>query len=74
MGKELVTGAKRFVGHVVAIVVGLILMIVGVAMGVTLLLLPVGIPLGLVGLGLFLWGIFGRAPEQATSVRAPGQP
>jgi hypothetical protein len=30
--------------------------------------------LGLVGLGSFLWGIFGRAQEQATSVRAPGQP
>jgi hypothetical protein len=63
MGKELVTGAKRFIGHVVAIVAGLILMIVGVGMGVTMLLLPFGIPLGLLGLGLFLWGVFGRAGE-----------
>jgi hypothetical protein len=47
-----------FVGHVAAIVVGLVLMVSGVGMGVTMVLAPWGIPLGLVGLGLFLWGVF----------------
>jgi hypothetical protein len=34
-------------------------MLTGVAMGVSLVLLPLGIPLGLVGLFIFLWGLFG---------------
>jgi hypothetical protein len=61
--QELVTGAKRVVGHLVAIVAGLILMFAGVAMGVTLVLLPVGIPVGLAGLFCFLWGLFGWSRE-----------
>jgi len=63
-GHELATGAKRFVGHVLAIVGGLVLMIAGVAMGVTMVLLPIGIPLGLVGLLLFIWGVFGWSREK----------
>ena len=46
--------------HSFAIVVGLILMIVGLGMGVTILLLPIGLPVGLLGLAVFLWGLFGR--------------
>jgi hypothetical protein len=38
-------------------------MFTGVAMGVTLVLLPIGIPLGLVGLCAFIWGIFGWSRE-----------
>jgi hypothetical protein len=60
VSREVAQGAGRFVGHVVAIVVGLVLMIAGIAMGVSILLLPIGIPVGLVGLGVFLWGLFGR--------------
>lgn len=57
-GKALAKGAGLFVGHVLAIVVGVVLMLAGVAMGVTMVMLPLGIPLGLIGLGIFLWGLF----------------
>jgi hypothetical protein len=72
MSHEFVTGAKRFVGHVIAIALGLVLMIAGVAMGVTLVLLPIGIPLGLVGLLLFIWGLFGWSREK-NAVVPPGR-
>jgi hypothetical protein len=54
-------GAGRTLVHVGAVIAGLIFMIVGLAMGVTLVMLPVGIAAGFVGMFLFLWGIFGRA-------------
>ena len=47
----------RLVGHIVALVVGFVLMIVGLGMGVTVVMLPFGVPIGLFGLGLFLWGL-----------------
>ena len=55
---RILKSSEWFVGHVAAIVVGLVLMVSGVGLGVTIVLLPIGVPLGLVGLGLFLWGVF----------------
>ena len=69
-GQEVVKAAGRFVGHIIAIAVGLILMVVGLAMGVSVVALPVGIPLGLVGLFVFLWGLFGWSQAK----RVPTQP
>ena len=63
-GRELAKGAGLFLGHILAIVAGLVLMVAGLAMGVSLVLLPIGIPVGLVGLGVFLWGLFGRTEEK----------
>jgi hypothetical protein len=51
-----VAAGGRVIGHAVAIVVGLILMFTGLALGVTMVMLPVGIPLGLAGLLLVIWG------------------
>jgi hypothetical protein len=58
----------RMIGHIVAAVVGFVLMLVGLGMGVTVIMLPIGIPLGLFGLGLFLWGVleyFDKRGKQA---------
>jgi hypothetical protein len=71
-GRTLAKAAGSFVGHVAALIVGVILMIVGIALGVTMVLLPFGIPIGFVGLALFLWGLFGRAREQEPPP-GPGQ-
>jgi hypothetical protein len=73
LGQMLAKGTGRFLGHSAATVVGVILMIVGLAMGVTMVLLPVGIPVGLGGLFIFLWGLFGR-PEKTTAPAKPDQP
>jgi hypothetical protein len=57
---------ERFLGHTIAVVVGLVLMIVGLGMGVTMVLLPLGLPLGLAGLLLCMWGLFFAAPPKQT--------
>jgi hypothetical protein len=51
-------GALRFV----MIAIGLALMIVGLALGVTMIMLPPGLLLGFTGLGLFVWGTVGDLP------------
>lgn len=61
--RELAKGAGRLAAHALAIVLGLILSVTGLAMGVSIALLPIGIPAGLVGLTLLLWGLFGGGEE-----------
>jgi hypothetical protein len=56
--------ASFVVGHVAAVVVGLVMMIVGLGLGVTMVLLPVGFGVGLFGVALFVWGLFGRTDER----------
>jgi len=73
-GHHIVATCERCIGHVAAIVVGFLLMLSGVAMGVTIVLLPYGIPVGFAGLFLFMWGFFSAAPKSANqSVPAPRQ-
>jgi hypothetical protein len=66
-GRQLVKGVGLLAGHVVALVLGLILMIVGIGLGVGLVTLPIGIPVGLAGLFVFLWGLFGWSYEAKSS-------
>ena len=37
------------------------MMLAGISMGVTVIMIPVAIPLGLLGFGIFLWGLLERA-------------
>jgi hypothetical protein len=57
--REALRVGENFAAHVAATIVGAALMVAGLGMGVTVILLPVGVPLGLVGLGAFLWGVWG---------------
>ena len=43
--------------HIAAIIGGLILMIAGLAMGVSMVLLPAGVVVGLAGFAVFVWGL-----------------
>ena len=54
--RQWVTMVENVLGHIAAIVVGLIMMIVGLALGVTLIMLPVGLVVGLLGVALFISG------------------
>jgi hypothetical protein len=65
-GGHLVKSGERLLIHSLAVVLGFVLMIVGIGMGVTMVLLPVGIPVGLIGLGLWLWGLYSTAPRPET--------
>jgi hypothetical protein len=70
VGEGLVKGVGSFFGHVTAVVVGLVLMIAGLAMGVTIVMLPVGIPVGLGGVLLFIWGLMGYSAETGVGGQA----
>ena len=59
-GHELVEKGERFIGHVVAVVAGFALMVIGLGLGVTMVMLPVGLVVGLLGVLLFVWGLFGH--------------
>jgi hypothetical protein len=59
------TGIGRFLEHAAAVVVGLILMIVGLGLGVTMIMLPVGIVVGLLGVAIVVAGLFARTDERS---------
>lgn len=61
--QEFIQETEKFMEHSVAIIAGMVLMIFGLGMGVTVVLLPIGIPVGFVGLLFFFWGLFGRSPK-----------
>jgi hypothetical protein len=46
--------------HAAAIVAGAIMMVIGLALGVTMIMLPVGIVIGLAGVAMFVGGLFAR--------------
>ena len=47
-------------GHVAAVAVGFVLMVVGLGLGVTMIMLPVGLVVGLIGVLSFVWGLVGH--------------
>lgn len=70
--RELAKGAGRLAVHALAIVLGLILSVTGLAMGVSIALLPIGIPVGLGGLALLFWGLFSGSEEMKMPPYPPG--
>ena len=62
-GQRLLETCKRVFAHVVAVVLGLLLMIVGLGLGVTMVMLPVGLVVGLFGVVVFVWGLLGHLEE-----------
>jgi hypothetical protein len=55
--------------HTLALLAGPALVILGLGLGMTIWGLLVGIPIGLGGFLLCLWGIFGRAAKQSGPAR-----
>jgi hypothetical protein len=46
--------------HVLTVVVGFVLMVLGLGLSVTMVLLPVGLIIGLTGFAMFVGGLFVR--------------
>jgi hypothetical protein len=46
--------------HIAAVIVGFVMMVVGLGLGVTMIMLPVGIVIGLAGAAIFVGGLFAR--------------
>jgi hypothetical protein len=59
--REEVKAPVRIIEHGTAIVVGVVLLILGLGMGVSIVLLPFGIVVGIAGASLLLWGLFGKS-------------
>ena len=53
----------RALGRVAAVIIGFVMMVVGLAMTVSIVMLPVGVVVGLLGLGLFLAGLFAHIDQ-----------
>ena len=51
---------ERILGHAAAVLLGFVLMVVGLGLGVTMIMLPVGLVIGLAGLLAFVWGLVGH--------------
>ncbi len=53
-------GVERLFEHAAVVLIGFVLMIMGLALGVSMIMLPVGIVVGLLGVVLFVGGLFAR--------------
>lgn len=59
-GRRWIEKAELILVHVAAVLVGFVLMVVGLGLGVTMVMLPVGLVIGLFGVGVFVWGLLGH--------------
>ena len=62
--RHVLSGVGRVFEHAAAIVLGFVLMVVGLGLGVTMIMLPVGVVIGLLGVALFVGGLFARFDDQ----------
>ena len=56
---------ESVLGHVAAVIIGFVMMVVGLGLGVTMIMLPVGLVIGLLGVAVFVGGLFARFDEKA---------
>ena len=56
---------EYFLGHVAAVIIGFLMMVVGLALGVTMIMLPVGVVVGLLGAAIFVGGLFATVDDKA---------
>jgi hypothetical protein len=54
--------AERGALRIVMVTMGFTLMILGLGLGVSMVMLPVGVLLGLTGFGVLVWGAVGELP------------
>ncbi len=58
--REALSVVVWFLEHAAVAVLGLIMMIVGIGLSLTIIMLPVGIIIGLLGVAVFVGGMFCR--------------
>ena len=54
----------HFLEHAATVFVGLVLIVVGLGLGVTMIMLPVGVVVGLLGVLLVVGGLFARIDQR----------
>jgi hypothetical protein len=60
LAHTMVSRLARFMERTLAVVLGFIMMVVGLALGVTMIMLPAGLVIGLLGAAIFVAGAFAR--------------
>jgi hypothetical protein len=55
---------ESVLGHIAAVIVGFVMMVLGLGLGVTMIMLPVGIVVGLIGAAIFVGGLFAHISEK----------
>jgi type IV secretory pathway VirB3-like protein len=63
---------ERFIGRTAAVVLGVVLMVCGLGMGVTTVMLPIGLTMGISGLLMILWAVFYATPYPEADVAGAG--
>ena len=53
-------GIVTFLEHALFVIVGFGFMVIGVALGVSMIMLPVGLVVGLIGFAMVVGGLFAR--------------
>jgi hypothetical protein len=59
-----IRSGEAFLEHATAVFVGFVMMVVGLAMGVTMVMLPLGVVVGLVGVAIFVGGLFSHPSNE----------
>ena len=54
--------AEHSVFRSLLMMIGVVLVVIGLGLGVTVVMLPAGLAVGFTGVGLFLWGAMGDLP------------
>jgi hypothetical protein len=57
-GTRYIEFIESVLGHAAALVIGFVLMVIGLGLGVTMIMLPVGLVVGLMGVAIFVGGFF----------------
>jgi hypothetical protein len=55
---------ESILGHIAATILGFVMMIVGLGLGVTMIMLPAGIVIGLLGAAILVGGLFARIDDR----------
>ncbi len=55
---DIVVGIGHFFEHALFVMIGLMMMVIGLALGVTMVMLPLGVAVGLMGLAMVVGGLF----------------
>ncbi len=63
---EIVETGSKIAIHALAVIAGLVLVVTGLGLSVTMVGLPLGLPIGLVGVLVCLWGLGGTVPSKSS--------
>jgi hypothetical protein len=65
--EHVLRGVVGFFEHALFVFVGFVLMVIGLGLGVTMIMLPVGVVIGLIGVTMFVGGLLARLDEKQES-------